>query len=422
MNQLKKYGAIGGAIALALCWPLAVGQIGQNVVTDGINQLNSGSVTAEIVKYDRGYLSSEVQTRYVVTDPEMAEMLAADGLPNQFVVNSHVSHGLLSLKAHSVLDDVDELPVTLDTVTQLNGNTDFTLTFDAWHQTTDDVDGAMVSISRSVLQGHATVLGEITYDLNVPSVEVDFNSGEKLLLSALKGSGQGRMSNGLWLGEQMMRFGDVSISSTDQVTMFGMKNAQYEFSSLVEETTQRVSSQHVFSVEDLVTTEGTVDKLLVDVELGNLDSESFEHLLNLYQSNPVLTEEDVQSAIPYVETLVEKGFYLSMNKMALTLGDNGEFESQWKITLPEGTDNITQNPAMILPALTGQLDTFFSNELVEQYPFIKQGVDEAIVMEFVEQTDKGYQINAELKEGNLLFKSGQEIPLMALLISGAMQP
>tara|TARA_Y100001956_G_scaffold81541_1_gene99388 strand:+ start:2826 stop:4094 length:1269 start_codon:yes stop_codon:yes gene_type:complete len=422
MHQLKKYGAIGGAISLALCWPLAVGQIGQNVISDGVDQLNTSSVTAEIVSYERGYLSSEVQTRYTVNDPELIEQLAIDGLPNQFVVNSHISHGLLSLKAHSVLDNMDELPITLDTVTQLNGNTDFTLALDSWHQATEGNDGAMVSITPSRLTGHATVLGEITYDLSIPSIEVDFNSGEKLLIADVKGNGQGRKQNGFWLGEQQISVGDMSVADSAQIELFGMKNAQYDFSSSVEEASQRVSSQHVVGVEDLVTAEGKVDKLSLDLELGDLDSNSFERLLELYQSNPILTAEDIQTAIPYVETLFAKGFYLSMNKMALTLGEKGEFESKWKITVPQGTDNVTQNPAMILPSLTGNLDTFFSNDLVEQYPFIKQGVDEAIVMEFVEQTEKGYQIQAELKDGNLIFPSGQEVPLMALLLPAMMQP
>ena len=422
MHQLKKYGAIGGAISLALCWPLAVGQIGQNVITDAIAHINNDSMTAEIVSYDRGYLSSQIQTRYVVLDPALIEQLALDGLPNQFVVNSEVSHGLVSLSATSVLENMEEFPITLETVTQLNGNTDYTFSLDSWNQTTDGADGAMVSITPSVLKGHVTVLGEMTYDLDVPSVEVDFNSGEKLLVSGVKGTGQGRKQNGFWLGDQEVSVGDVSVMDSTQSALFGMKNAQYQFSSSIEELSQRVNSKHVVGVEDLVTSEGTVDKLSLDLELGDLDSGSFEHLIALYQNNPMLTAEDIQTAIPYVETLFSKGFYLSMNKMALTLGDAGEFESQWKITVPEGTDNITQNPAMVLPALTGNLDTFFSNELVEQYPFIKQGVDEAIVMEFVEQTDKGYEIQAELKDGNLVFPNDQEIPLMALLLPAMMQP
>ena len=72
MQKLRKYAAVGGAIVLVLCWPLAVGQIGQNVIQDGVAQMNSDVVKAEIVHYDRGYLSSTVQTRYTIIDPTLA--------------------------------------------------------------------------------------------------------------------------------------------------------------------------------------------------------------------------------------------------------------------------------------------------------------------------------------------------------------
>ena len=113
MHQLKKYGAIGGAIALALCWPLAVGQIGQNVIKDGVAHLTNESLKAEVISYDRGYLSSEVTTRYTVDDPVLAKELELDGFPTEFIVNSHVSHGLLSLKAESTLEDSERFPLKL---------------------------------------------------------------------------------------------------------------------------------------------------------------------------------------------------------------------------------------------------------------------------------------------------------------------
>ena len=115
MQQLKKYGAIGGAISLALCWPLAVGQIGYNVINDGIAQLNSDAVEAEIVSYERGYLSSTVVTRYVVKDEFTAEMFAADNIPTEMIVTSEVKHGLFSLGADSATEMWPELTLHTDT-------------------------------------------------------------------------------------------------------------------------------------------------------------------------------------------------------------------------------------------------------------------------------------------------------------------
>ncbi|MGD8231289.1 DUF945 family protein [Vibrio sp. TRT 1302] len=420
--ELKKIAAIGGAVVLGLCWPLAVGQIGQAVISDGIAHLNSDSIKAEIVEYDRGYLSSTVKTRYTVLDPTLAEQLAVDGLPTEVVLNSHVSHGLFNLKAESVIDNQPELPLTLNTVTQLNGNTDYVLSMANWNQVSEGPDGAIVSVTASTLKGHISVLGDLTYQLSVPSVEVDFNSGEKVLLSGLSGQGEGKKINSFWIGEQTLKVAAASILDVDQSPLFSLSDSQYTFTSSFDDVEKTVSSQHVVDLRDLVTVDGGVESVSVDLAFGGLDSVAFEHLVNLYQNNPMPTNADIDAAVPYVESLFSKGFYLAMNKMAVKLGDESEFESKWQITVPQGTDNVTQNPAMILPALTGDLDTFFSNGLVTQYPFIQQGIDEAMVMELIKETEKGYQIKAELKEGNLVFANGQQIPLMALLLPALMAP
>lgn len=420
--ELKKIGAIGGAVVLALCWPLAVGQIGQAVISDGVAHLNSDSVKAEIVTYDRGYLSSTVQTRYTVLDPNLAEQLEIDGLPTEILVNSNVSHGLFNLKAVSVIDNHPELPLTLNTVTQLNGNTDYELAMDNWNQVSEGPDGAIVSVTASTLKGHVSVLGDMTYQLNVPSVEVDFNSGEKVLLSGLSGQGEGKKIDSFWIGQQTLTVADASILDVEQSPLFGLSDGKYTFTSSFDDVQKTVSSQHVIDLKKLVTVDGDVDSVLIDLAFGGLDSVAFEHLVNLYQNNPMPSSADIDAAVPYVDSLFSKGFYLAMNKMAVKLGDESEFESKWQITVPQGTDNVTQNPAMILPALTGELDTFFSNGLVKQYPFIQQGIDEAMVMELITETDQGYQIQAELKEGNLVFANGQKIPLMALLLPALMAP
>ncbi len=101
MKKLKLIGAVGGAISLALCWPLAVGQIGQNVITDGLTHLSNGDVAAELVNYDRGYLSSQVQTRYTVVNQALKQQLVSEGLPTEILVDSALSHGLVGISAVS---------------------------------------------------------------------------------------------------------------------------------------------------------------------------------------------------------------------------------------------------------------------------------------------------------------------------------
>ncbi len=109
-----------------------------------------------------------------------------------------------------------------------------------------------------------------------------------------------------------------------------------------------------------------------------------------------------------------------MNKMALNVGD-GEFDSNWALAIPEGTHDVLQDPSVILSALTGHLNTFVSSQLAADYPFVQQGVDELVMMDMATQDEKGYHLKADVKDGNLVFANGQQIPLVALLMPLMMQ-
>ncbi len=199
MNTLKKWAAIGGAVSLAVCWPLAVGQIGQSIIEDGIAKLDSQSLKAEIISYERGYLSSVVTTRYTIIDPLIAEQFEADGLPVEFEMRSDLTHGLTSLDAQSALLGVETLPLTMSSTTQLNGNTDFTIAMDSWNLQSE-VEGVSISTAPMRVNGRATVLGDLNFEFDVPSIQVDFESGEELHLSHLKGTGQGKQQKRLLVG------------------------------------------------------------------------------------------------------------------------------------------------------------------------------------------------------------------------------
>lgn len=420
MEQLRKIGAIGGAISLALCWPLAVGQIGQNAITDGIATLNSSSIQAEIVDYDRGYLSSNVKTRITVVDESLKEQLDIDGLPSEYIVNSDVSHGLIGLDALSTLEEQPNLPLTLTTSTELNGNTSFNLELSQLNHQGTAENATSVSITKSTVSGHATVLGQIDYKLEIPSIQIDFPSGEEMTLSNLQGVGEGKQAKGYWLGTQNFTIESFAVTDATMQPYVSIENSQYDFESHLDDATKRLRSNLKLNIASIQTSDGEVNNLNVDFEMDKLDSQSFEKVFEIYQSNPVLTQEDIEQIIPYIDTLFAKGFDLSMKNISLDLGE-GEFQSKWLVSVPEGTENVSSDPSLIIPALTGDISSSFSNELVQEYPFIQEGIDELMVMEMIKQTDTGYEIHAALENGNLVFENGQEIPLIALLMPALMQ-
>ncbi|NOJ18351.1 DUF945 family protein [Vibrio jasicida] len=420
MENLKKIGAIGGAISLALCWPLAVGQIGQTIIEDGIANMNDDMVKGEIVKYDRGYLSSVVLTRYTVVDPDIKTQLERDGLPTTFDVTSDLSHGLTSLTADSKLVDADFLPLTMHSKTQLNGNTAFTLDLDSWNYQ-NDAQGMSLSTSPLQITGDVTVLGDLNYQVSVPSVQVDFENGEEIHLTELTGQGKGKQAKGYWLGEQTFSLQKLDVVDAQLAPMFMIENATYNGNTSLNETGDKLNSKLNLKANQLRLTDGTdVDNFKLDFSIADVDSQSFDQIMSIYQNSPMLDEQEIQTLLPHIDTLFSKGFKLSVNELSLAFGE-GKFRNEWQLSVPEGTDNITQDPMKLMTATSGSLSTYFSDELVDLYPFIQESVDELMVMELIEKKDNGYQLKAQISDGKLKFENGQEFPLIALLMPALMQ-
>ena len=420
MENLKKMGAIGGAISLALCWPLAVGQIGQSIIEDGIANMNDEMVKGEVVEYDRGYLSSVVLTRYTVVDPEIKAQLERDGLPTAFDVTSDVTHGLTSLSADSRLVDADFLPLTMHSQTQLNGNTDFTLDLASWNYQ-NDAQGMHLSSSPAQVKGNVTVLGDLNYQVSIPSVQIDFENGEEIHLAELTGEGKGKQAKGYWLGEQAFSLQKLDIVDAQLAPLLLIENASYSSNTSLNEAGDKLSSKLVLDAKQMRLTDGTdVDNFKLDFAIGDVDSKSFDEIMSIYQSSPMLDEQEIQKLLPHIDALFSKGFSLSVNELSLAFGE-GKFRNEWQLSVPQGTDNITQDPMKLMTATSGSLNTYFSDELVDLYPFIQESVDELMVMELIEKKDDGYELKAQISDGKLKFENGQEFPLITLLMPALMQ-
>ncbi|HDY8065691.1 hypothetical protein LO82_13045 [Vibrio vulnificus] len=420
MNNLKKIGAVGGAISLALCWPLAVGQIGQNVIEDAVAKLNSAQLQVEIVKYDRGYRTSEVTTRYTIVDPVLVEQFETDGLPLVYEMQSSLKHGLTSLDSVSDLVGEQALPLHIEATTQLNGNTDFVATIDSWNFVSDS-EGVAVSTAPMKLSGNATVLGDVDFVLDVPSIQFDFSSGESLHVGNLTGNGKGKHKNGYWLGQQDIRLGEFQVADASAQPLFGLYDAQYLGETKPDTKGERLASAFTFKSKKLLMSDGSeVKDLNLDFSLTNLDMQSFDKLMDVYQNAASLTPEEVQSLMPHIDALFEKGFDVAVKNLSLKLGE-GIFENTWNLSMPQGTEQVTQDPMKIMTSMTGDLSTYFSDELVAEYPFIQEGVDELMVMEILQQVEGGYTLKAKIAEGKLMFDNGQQFPLLALLMPALMQ-
>ncbi len=203
--------------------------------------------------------------------------------------------------------------------------------------------------------------------------------------------------------------------------MFLIENASYSGNTSLNESGDKLNTQLVLDAKQMRLTDGTdVDNFKLDFAIGDIDSQSFDQIMSIYQSSPMLDEQEIQKLLPHIDTLFSKGFNLSVNELSLAFGD-GKFRNEWQLSVPEGTDHITQDPMKLMTATKGSLNTYFSDELVDLYPFIQEGVDELMVMELIEKKDKGYELKAQISDGKLKFENGQEFPLIALLMPALMQ-
>ncbi len=417
MQRLKKFGAIGGAIVLAACWPLAVGQIAQSVLNNGMTSLQSGDFSTEVISYDRRYMSATAATKITVNNPGLKQHLESSGLPTVFLVQHNIKHGLLQVTAQSRLVDLDVVPAVLHTQTRLNGNTEFELLVDNINYQVPGLDKASAYLAKSRVSGEATVLGEVSFSFSLPSVQLRFETDDTITLSSLNGLVKGKNATGLWHGEQQFQLDNVELMSAQRSV--AVQDFSYQLSSLIDDSGERLNSNLMIQAASITATDMTELKdLHLDMTFGNLDVDSFGGLLKAYQTTPVFDKAALAQSAAMVDQLFSKGFQVSLNQLKLTQGE-GEFHSDWVLEVPQGTDNVTQNASQIVTALTGKLDSYASKKLLNMYPYIQQDIDKLVSMELVQPTDAGYSMNTSLSNGVLTFAGGKKMPLMTFLMLNA---
>ncbi|MFC3025438.1 DUF945 family protein [Vibrio zhugei] len=431
MNNVKKVGAIAGAIAIAACWPLAVGQIGQNVLEKGIKNIHSPDVDVSLVKYDRGYLSSDMTSRVTITDSKLARQFKADGLPTTFLVHSDIDHELFSLSSNTTLPDYPNFPFTLDTQTQLNGNTNFKLNIEKWNYQHDGKDAYSISTSAGNVTGMITKLGELSFKSTLPSVAVDFSNDAKITIHDIAIEGSGKRSGSLWVGDQTLTVGRINAvgnSANPPKPNAGAQSMQqaepisatiegltYEFSSRLDQKETRFTSQHKITIDEFKSDDFDAHDLTLGAALNNVDRASFVQLSDLYNGRSNVTGQDLGQALPFIDTLFAKGFSVEISQLDGNI-DDGDFTSQLKISMPEGTEHVTRNPAQVMQLLQGNLGVTLSESLAKQFPMLQRTADELVVSEIAKQGKDGYTMKATIEKGNLVFDKDHKIPLQVLMM------
>jgi hypothetical protein len=248
---------------------------------------------------------------------------------------------------------------------------------------------------------------------DIPAIKLSFETGEAVSLTGIDGFIKGQKDGYFWAGEQQVNVAKLLSLSSEEYVSASTSNMSYYSNTLDEQSVDSLKSNIVIKANDVVIEqEKVLDSMNVDLIIGGINKQFAEKLLTMAQDDVELSQPEFIRA---AEDLVAQGMYLSLNQAKFEI-DDGVFESNFRLELLAGLENFTENAMQVLPALTGNIEATITNPLLDSVPVMQQAVDELVVMELAETVDNGYRVAATISDGNMVFDSGEEIPLIALFM------
>lgn len=413
MNKIKLTMAVGGAVAIVACWPLVVGQIGQTVVEHAIAKAHNRWVKVDVEHYERSYLNSSISTKVTVVDPELVQQLNVDGLPTVYHFHTDVKHGFLSIPAKTVATDHLFTDITLDTTTQLNGNTQFELALAPFVYVPNESKGeAQLSVANTTLTGMVTKLGELTYQYHIPSSNLSFNDGSQLNVNNISGHGDGKYSDNVWVGGQWLSMSDISLERKQDAQSLSVQEVAYQWNSTIDEKDNSFSTQHRLTTGAMVLPQQEkLTNFELSFSLQGLDTASMSDIIEASQQGDMYSSPKFQLGL---ENILKKGFATNIDQLAVQTSD-GKGDMQLHLELPE-QEVESSTPTDFIGRIKGNTSLQVDKSLANALPELHAMVDELVVMELATEDKDRYVLNADIEKGQLNFANGQKIPLFSLFL------
>lgn len=413
MDKLKTYFAAGGAVVLVACWPLVVGQIGQRVTEDHLSEIHNNDYQVELKKYDRGYLSSDAEFSVTVTNPEARAWLNANQLPVDYTFNSHFTHGLISINGVTRSENPN-WPITINSKTQLNGNTQLTantedITF------ADDNSFWRSHISPVTFNADVSVSGQVAYKMTSSAFDSVSADGVRFTLTNFSGEGEGKQFKNFWLGSNKFQIEKATFAPANQQDEVQFHNMTYSLES--DAKNARFSSRHQLQIGELANKTDHLNNGEVDIKIGDLDADLLEQLAT-YSKSLSSGNADIEAVradmVGVLNQLIAKGLYIDVNKLGFSYKD-GKTENQLKLSVPADDNQLHTDISRVIQSIEGNAHSSFDKSFVENFPNLQAALDELVVMEMASDTEKNYELKAEIKDGNVLFPNGKKMPIISIL-------
>ncbi|MDD9156555.1 DUF945 family protein [Aliivibrio sp. S4TY2] len=426
MNELKKYAAIGGAVALVTCWPFATGKIGEAIFKDGIASYHNAIIEVESVSYDRGYLSSQAQSRIHVIDQGLSQELEQAGYPTEILVNHDISHGLFSVSSVSKFvstEDTSEFiqGLTLTTDSKLTGTTNLLLTSKDTNFATMDLQAQGVEklfLAAAELSATIEKDGQFSLSYQLPKTELRLDNQSAMIVDNVAGQSVGHYIDDIFIGEANIALDKLTLSDIASNSHNEIKGLKYTSVNQLTEVKDKAeensfTTQNRLTLEEALTDAGVVKKGVFDVSFENLNYDGLKALVPLLQEQE-LTNENIEKLLLSFDLLAAKGFNVNINEFsAEVLGS--KLNSNILLMLPAGTARASQNADQLIKTVTGSTELVIAKKLVDETPELRMQMDELLINEFAVEEGDNYRLAATISDGQIELLNGQKMPLFMLL-------
>lgn len=432
--MLKKIGAIGGAVAIILCWPLATGQIGERIYLDTVGQYDNPYLTIRNESYDRGYLSSDVVSRLEIKD-DWKPLFEDEGLPTVWYVHHQVEHGVLGLESTSelVLDETfkpvaDKLwgegvpPIRFTTSTALTRTTEFSVTMNPI--AFQGAQGAKADVKAFVMTGSVDSNGAGEFHYQLPQATMTTTARESMVLTGLEGSGQGVMDGQFWIGNQNLAVEHVSFHNieADQGValdhlVVAMTNSLSQPDPATSETNPMLTNTNSVRVERVVALDGQeYQNFNFQVALSEIDYPAISRLGEVAKDiDQQMTQAQAEEAALALDLLVAKGLKFAVEQLNVET-PKGAVTSHLNLAVAPGIARASENLALITEKLNGDFSLQLPVDLVAANPALLEKATMMVQNGIVEKGAEFYELKVQVEGDQIILASGDQLPLAMLMM------
>lgn len=417
-KKFRNILAVFGALSLALCWPLAIGQLGQSQLTHLLDTLSDQDTEIVMKGYQRGYLSSQMLVEVKINNLNWQKQLIAQKLPTRYLIATEIQHKMIGIETRSQLSKpLDGVPLSVQLVQEITllGKGKFDLAIN--HLTWQQKNGLALSATQASLLGtYALHEKMLSYRLSAPTLMLTDQDNQ------LSFTFDNVLVEGNLTKKEAMKA--ISVNATAQrlvvhnaFAMSLLKATQLATVISFEQKghwLENVQSKTQFDYQLMFSQ--TLSHFLLDWSLDKLDLEQ----LNTWQG---ITQNGVQSLAtktsasvpseslpisPMTKSTVSEPSSptnIDLRSLLISMGNN-RLEAHGKLSLPTiGTELSLQKEKMV-GEVWFQLSEHFSQSL----PLIQPFINDLIQQGWLKKVTEGYQSHALLFDGQIKVNDKSSIP------------